>query len=74
MPSTATITGKIGPGTTVTSLVLNDVTEAHFDFAKKSILSIKQATQPNTREFDLNATTTVTLTMSVGVGTLTVSQ
>ena len=72
MPSTATVTSKTGPGQTVTVLVINNVREANFALALKSILVVTN--DLGIKEFDINATTTITFTIAVGVGTLTVSQ
>lgn len=72
MPSTATITSKTGPALTVTSLVLNNVTQILFRTAPKDVLEI--TCSEGIKEFDIAASTTVTATISSGVIAITVSQ
>jgi len=71
MPSQATITGKTGPATTVTSLVLTNLTKFNMDLANKVLFTVSDQGQ---REFDLAATTTVTCSISAGTATIVVSQ
>lgn len=70
MASTATVTGKIGAGSTATALVFSNVTSFAFDSA---ILSVNHDGNTVT-QFDVHAATTVTCTKSGDNYTLTVSQ
>lgn len=72
MPSQATVTGKTGPASTVTSLVLTNVTRMEVFPFPKSILKIDH--DKGSSEFDIQATTTFTITASGGVLTVVVSQ
>jgi hypothetical protein len=70
-----TITGKIGPGNTVTSLLFANVTDVDFQVAR-GVLQVSFLTsggQPKTQSFDLAQSTTVTYSISGGVATITVS-
>lgn len=71
MPSQATITSKTGPGITVTSLVLTNLTKFNMDLAGKVLFTVSDQGQ---REFDIAATTTLTCTIAAGVATIVVSQ
>jgi hypothetical protein len=70
MPSQATISGKTGPGSTITSTVLRNLTQFNLDLAKK-VLSTQADGQY--QEFDLQVTTTLTCTISAGQATIVVS-
>jgi hypothetical protein len=73
MPSTATVTSKVGPAQTVTAQVITNVVRMEVLTAPKSVLSIQQA-DGKIQEFDLSATTTFTVTISAGNLTITISQ
>lgn len=68
--ATVTITGTIGPGQSVTSLVLTGVTGIDFQIANNTI-AIHQDDKVTT--FDYNATATVTYTISGNAATITIS-
>lgn len=75
MPScSATVTSKTGPGLTVTSLVINNIYDIHFEFqAGRNRLLIKSVDR--NYEFDINATTTISCTITAGGNaTWTISQ
>lgn len=74
--STLTITGKLGPGNTVTSLVFNNVIDLDFQLDKSnlSVTYLGSQNMPKTQNFDIFATTTVTFTISAGAATVTISQ
>lgn len=74
MPSSATVTGKTGPGSTVTALVLNNVVEMLVLPAPSSVLQFKYNGGTSISQFDMAATTTFTVTVSAGVITVTISQ
>jgi hypothetical protein len=70
MPATVTVTGKAGPGNTVTAEVFENVT--NFSFAtENNILTIVQGAK--TLAFDINDATTITATKSGTTYTLVVS-
>lgn len=73
MPDKVTITGRMGPGNTVTSLVLDDVEYLLFNLAAK-ILEVQYGEPEKTQQFDINSTTTITDSISGGVHTWVVSQ
>ena len=68
----ATVTGKTGPGLTVTSLVLNDVKGINFQFDSK-VVSIYYGEPRKTFELDYDSTATVTFSITAGVSTVTIS-
>jgi hypothetical protein len=71
MPHQATCSAPVGPGKSVTSLVLRDVKEVHLDFVKK----VAQVVQNDGRvaEVDISAITTFTDTISSGNHTIVIS-
>jgi len=71
MPSQLTITAKTGPGLTVTTQVLPNVTDLDFQLGGKSILRVES--QNGIDYFDIGADTTVTFTLASGVATVVVS-
>ncbi len=72
MPSQATVTSKIGPGKTVTSLVLTNLTVFNLQLGGKSVLHTESDQGP--KDFDIAATTTLTCSIASGVATIVVSQ
>ena len=68
--ATVTITGKVGPGNTVTSLVLRDVKSINFQVANNTIQIVYG---DKTQQFDYNATATVTYTISGSAATITIA-
>lgn len=71
--ATVTITGKIGPGNTVTSLVFTNVTGVNFQIANNTI-DIEQADSAERHSvFDYDATATVTYSISGNVATITIA-
>lgn len=73
MPSTATVTSKIGPGVTVTAQVLQNVVRVNYDLVGDTV-EITQSDPVKVTQYDLAATTTVTMTVSGGNWTVTISQ
>lgn len=74
MPSTATITGKVGPGSTITAQVYNNVTFFSID-TNNEILEIAytDANGPRRVQIDIAADTTITCTVSGSTYTLSIS-
>jgi len=75
MPDTVTVTGKVGPNLTATSIVITNVTEVRIDtvnsmlFVTGTVGSMK----PTIHEFDINVQNTVTVTKSGYTWTITVA-
>lgn len=67
--ATATVTGKTGPGGTVTGLVLADVEDIDFDFLKNMI----HITHSNGKIFHLSWSGIATVTFSISGGNATVT-
>jgi len=72
MANTATVTGKTGPGVTVTALVFTNPRQVNFDLNAQQLSVMDSIGYVST--FDLHATATITATASSGVFTFTVSQ
>ena len=74
MPSVATITGKVGPGATITAQVFNNVTFFSID-CPNEVLEIvyTDANGPRRSQIDIGADTTITCTVSGNNYTLTIS-
>jgi hypothetical protein len=74
MPSTATITGKVGPDRTLTAQVFNLVTFFSID-TNNELLDIiyNNGSGVERRQIDISAATTVTCTVSGANYTLTIS-
>jgi hypothetical protein len=68
-----TISGKIGPGYSVTSLVFTDVTAISFEIKNNTIDIFQDTKTPRHTTFDYNATATVTYTISGSTATITIS-
>ena len=66
-----TATAKIGPGNSVTSMVLSNLTDLHIDFANRVLTAQAAATPPTVLDF--NAATTITASISGAVVSITVS-
>ncbi len=73
MSNKVTYTGVIGPGTTITSAVFNDVTILHLDFAR-GVAEITYGTPSKIACVEISATTTLTDTISSGAHTIVISQ
>lgn len=73
MPNTATVTGKTSAGSTVTALVLDNVTNIKFDFDHQVVTFSYGLNPPRKFELDYATTVTVTLTIASGVTTATLS-
>jgi hypothetical protein len=71
MPSTATITGKTGPGLAVTALVIQDVSSVAIETYPRSMVKVNAGL--GTKEFDIQADTTLTATLAAGVLAITFS-
>jgi len=71
---TVTVTGQIGPGLTVTSLVLSNVTSISFLIASNVLRVVNVVgNTPKTTDFDLRTIATVTYSISSHIATITVS-
>lgn len=64
MASQATVTAKIGPGNTVTAIVLPNLTQFNLDTVKKVLTTNSDR---GIVEFDVNASTVLTCTITAGV-------
>jgi hypothetical protein len=73
MPNKITYTGVIGPGTTLTSAVFNDVACLQLDFLKGTA-QITYGTPSKTAIVAISATTTITDSISSGAHTIVISQ
>lgn len=62
-----TITGQTGPGKTVTSLAVTDVSNINFDFAGGVVKVVQRNPVPKTIEVEYSNLATVTITPSTGV-------
>ncbi len=66
MPTTVTLTAKIGPAVQATSMALTDVTGINFDLAAKTV-AITYGDPPKTLYADESNPTSVTTTVSGGI-------
>lgn len=77
MPNQITVTAPVGPGLSVTSLVLTNVAEVRFRLraagGDKMVLEVTQETSNRVTEFDFDAAATVTYTISGQNSTVAVS-
>lgn len=74
MPSTATITGKVGPERTITAQVFNNVTFFSVKTLEEVLeLDFTDANGPRKLQIDISAATTITCTVSGANYTLTIS-
>lgn len=69
MPATVTVTGKVGPGNTLTAAVFSNVSEFAFD-CQKNMLTFQQ--DAVVKQVDIGAATTITLTKSSSTYVLTI--
>jgi hypothetical protein len=67
---TATVTGKIGPGNTLTSFVVSGITQFDFDIQNNLF---KYSIQGTWNQIDISAATTVTITLSAAAGNYTIT-
>lgn len=74
MASTATVTGKVGPDSTLTAQVFNNVTFFSVD-TPNQVLFLKYDNGDGAREIhiDISSAVTITLTVSGGAYTLTIA-
>lgn len=70
--STATVTGKVGPGDTLTAAVFTGVKSFSVD-TEQGILTLVSDQGPNPLAVDISAAATFTVTISSGVYTITIS-
>lgn len=70
MPATLTVTGKVGPGNTVTAGVFTGVTNININTVNNMLQFTQDAV---VKEIDVNAADTVTATKSGTTWTLTIS-
>ncbi len=69
-----TITGKVGPGITITAQLFNNVTNLEFDYVAGTIwISYNDNETIKRVSVQLTGTTTVTYTISSGIATVTIS-
>ncbi len=74
MPSTATVTGKVGPERTMTAQVFNNVTFFSVKTAEEVLeLDYTDGNGPRKSQIDISAATTITCTVSGANYTLTIS-
>ena len=66
-----TVTADIGPGNSVTSLVLSGVRELRYDFPDDRLQVI--LADGTIRNFDYSTVSTITHVISAGVATVTIS-
>jgi hypothetical protein len=59
-PMTATVTGQTGPGLSVSSLALSNVTEVNFNFTR-GVVTVSQSEPPVNTEYELSNMTTLTI-------------
>lgn len=70
MSSTITVSGKVGPGNTINSLVYSNVTSFSVDITTGLLSMVSGGI---VKEADISAATTCTVTISSGVYTIVVS-
>ncbi len=70
MTGTATVTGKIGPGFTLTTVVILGITEFSFDIVN-SLFKYSIGTQVN--QIDISAATTITVVLDAAAGNYTIT-
>jgi len=70
--SQATVTGKVGPGSTLTAGVFTNVVDVDFKLSQQ-LLTLTQSVPNRILDIDISAATTITMTVSSGVYTVTVS-
>ena len=68
----ATVTAKVGPGNTLTAVVIKNITKFDFDVANQKFI-YEVGDQINTLDISLATTVTCTLSAAAGNYTLTVS-
>jgi len=74
MPSTATVTGKVGPDRTMTAQVFNNVTFFSISTDKELLeIDYTDANGPRKSQVDIAAATTILCTVSGANYTLTIS-
>ncbi len=66
MPDQVTVTGKVGPDLTATSIVITNVTDIRFDTVQSMayITGTVGNMMPKIHEFDIKAQNTITVTKS----------
>lgn len=69
-----TITGVLGPGQSVTSLVFSDVSDLKFHIKDNTIEIVQALKAEKSTFFDYDATATVTYSISGDAATITISQ
>jgi hypothetical protein len=68
-----TITGRIGPGFTVTTKVFPGISDLNFSFADNTIDVIERLKAQKHTVFDYQPTSTVTFSISGDTATITIS-
>lgn len=71
--ASVTVTGKSGPGVTVTAQVYTGVTSFSVDVARGILTLFGGQSFPDPKEFDISGATTFTVTISGGSYTVTIS-
>lgn len=69
--ATITVTGKIGPGNTLTSKVFSNISAYDFDVVNN--LLVMRTTNNLVEQVDISLATTVTITLSAAAGNHTVT-
>ena len=75
MPDTVTVTGKVGPNLTATTVVISNVTDLRFD-TEDSMVYVTGTVggmAPKIHEFDIKVQDTVTVTKSGLTWTVTIA-
>lgn len=75
MPDQVTVTGKVGPNLTATSIVITNVTDIRFDTVQSMayITGTIGNMMPKIHEFDIKASDTITVTKSGNTWTVTIA-
>ena len=75
MPDQVTVTGKVGPNLTVTTLVITNVSDFRVDTVQNMLYVSGQigGQIPKIHEFDVNAATVMTVTKSGNNWTVAIS-
>jgi len=75
MPDQVTVTGKVGPNLTATSIVITNVTDIRFDTVQSMayITGTVGNMMPKIYEFDIKVENTITVTKSGNTWTVTIA-
>jgi len=75
MPDTVTVTGKVGPNITATTIEITNVTEVKIDTVNSMIFitGVVGSMAPKIHEFDIAGSNTISVTKSAYNWTITIS-